>query len=49
MNSISLPDPCLTVQTIHTGPVALDVGGIAVGVSSMFNVFEKLVTSLTYV
>ena len=43
MNSISLPNLCLTAQTIRTGPVDPDVGGIAVGVSSMFNVFEKIV------
>lgn len=43
MNSISLPqDPCLTAQTIRTGPVNPDVGGIAVGVSSMFYVFRSL-------
>ncbi|EDR03024.1 uncharacterized protein LACBIDRAFT_307555 [Laccaria bicolor S238N-H82] len=35
MNSISLPDPCLTAQTIRTGPVDPDVGGIAVGVSNI--------------
>ena len=49
MSPISLPDPCLTNQTIRTGPVDPDVGGIAVGVSSMCNVFEKSVTFLTYV
>ena len=41
MSSISLPNLCLTAQTIRTGTVDPDVGGIAVGVSSMFNVFEK--------
>jgi len=49
MNSIRLPDPCLTAQTIRTGPVDPDVGGFAVGVSSMFSVLEKSMTSLMYV
>ena len=49
MNSIGLPDPCLTAQTIRTGPVDPDVGGIAVGVSSMFYVFDKSITSMTYI
>ena len=49
MNSIRLPHPCLTAQTIRTGPVDPDVGGIAVGMSSMFHAFEKSMASLTYV
>ena len=49
MSPITLPDPCFTNQTIRTGPVDPDVGGIAVGVSSMFYVFEKSAASLTYV
>jgi len=42
MSSIRLPHPCLTAQTIRLGPVNPDVGGVAVGVSSVFYVFEKI-------
>ena len=49
MNSIRSPQHCLIAQTIRTVPVNSDVGGIAVGASSMFYVLEKSMTSLTYV
>ena len=49
MNSIRLPDPCHTAQTIRTGSIDPDVKGIAVGLSSMFYVFKKSITSLTSV
>jgi len=44
MNSLRLPHPHLTAQTIRLFPVEPDVG-VAVGVSSMFYVFEKPMTS----